>query len=284
MKQAVSEIDKPTMTVTPDDFAIVTSVFNGEQYLGRYFRTLRDLVDGTAVQVVVVDNGSTDETAALLTGYSEQYGFLKFIKSERSRHAAALNLGVSNAERPIIAIQDVDDISLPGRLNRLAALLEAHPNATLFATKSITVDENRLVDAVEYSIWSEDHEGEPAEIFDASTLFKRLSVVAHSALCFRRCDWERCGGYDETLKSWIDLDFYFRLLKLGYGVVDPAVSSIYSRNPNSTFRKRSNADYRHGLYTVLAKARARNDVRLEDLAIGYLRATKYTLDRYLGRS
>lgn len=272
------------MTVTPNDFCIVTSVFNGEKYLERYIRTVSDLVAGTAAQVVVVDDGSTDSTATTLERYAARNNYLKFIKSKRVRHATTLNLGVSNADRELIAIQDVDDISLPDRLQRLAALVNAHPNATLFATNSITVDETRLIGAVDYSVWSRHQGSEPVQIFDASILFRRLSLIAHSTLCFRRCDWERCGGYDQTLTSWIDLDIYFRLLKFGYGVIDPAVCSIYSRNPDSSFRKRSTADFRRNLFAVLANARVRNNVRPLDLAIGYLRAGKYTLDRYLDRS
>jgi glycosyltransferase involved in cell wall biosynthesis len=73
------------------------------------------------VQVIVVDDGSTDDTGAVLAGYGDA---ITAIRQDNAGGAAARNLGTSLASTPWVAFLDSDDVWLPGHLARLTAAVE----------------------------------------------------------------------------------------------------------------------------------------------------------------
>jgi glycosyltransferase involved in cell wall biosynthesis len=261
----------------PSDFSIVTTVYNGACYLERYLKTTRALADRTGAQIVIVDDGSTDGSGEILQNSAASGDQIKVIRMARLGRAAALNLGVEAADRPLVAIQDVDDVSLSNRLEVLTALIEHFPSATLFATGGVVVAESRLTAEEDFTQFVTTR-GDPwiRREFDASDVFHRNFLI-HSAVAFRRISWEAAGGYDVALKSCIDLDMYFRLLARGNGVIDSTPTVIFSHNPKSFFRSRSKSSYRKDLFTVLGKGLARNKIRFVDGLVGYARAISYTL-------
>ncbi len=93
---------------------------------------------GTNVEVVVVDDASTDETAALcreLTG-------IKYVRVDRNqRVAGARNLGLLVCSGEYITFLDDDDVRLPGSLEGQIKLLEANAEAGLIYGQAILVDQ-----------------------------------------------------------------------------------------------------------------------------------------------
>jgi len=74
--------------------------------------------------VIVVDDGSTDDTAALLARYADPR--IRVIRGAHGGIAAARNAGVAAASTPLVAFHDSDDIALPGRLAVPAEFLRSH--------------------------------------------------------------------------------------------------------------------------------------------------------------
>ena len=97
--------------------SVLMPVYNAERYLEAAIdsildQTLRDF------ELIVVDDGSTDATAAIVARYASQDGRVKFIQQNHGGHSAALNLGLRHCRHPWVAIMDADDIALPRRLER----------------------------------------------------------------------------------------------------------------------------------------------------------------------
>ncbi|WP_417805892.1 glycosyltransferase [Thalassospira lucentensis] len=174
-----------------DAMTIITTIRGGDGFRDRFFAnlsaTLRDqdfaviVDDGSQHPVDLPQNLTNDARIHLLT-------------PGKIGRGAALNIAIKAAPTKLIAIQDVDDLSLPGRLAAQAAFLLNHPNCLLFGRA--TSDRPWL--------WPMNHWR-----LSAKRLY-RSNPLHHSTLAFDKSVWERAGGYDRDLACCIDLDFYLR--------------------------------------------------------------------------
>src|SRR5215510_7858922 len=105
----------------------IVPVFNGERYL-------REALDSILVQtyqpleIIVADDGSTDETAAIVSSYGEQ---VRHLFQPNAGVAAACNLGLGAAHGEFIAFLAADDLWQPEKLARQMARFRARPELNL---------------------------------------------------------------------------------------------------------------------------------------------------------
>lgn len=96
--------------------------------------TIKETLDSVGSQtrladeVIVVDDGSTDDTAAVV---SADYPDIKLVQTKNSGAAAALNKGISRCQGDLIAFLDADDIWMPGKLEAQEAALSSNEAAHL---------------------------------------------------------------------------------------------------------------------------------------------------------
>jgi glycosyltransferase involved in cell wall biosynthesis len=118
------------------DVSIIIPTYNRARFLGATIDSA--LAQGEGVEVIVVDDGSTDGTAALLADYGER---LRFLRQSNRGPSAARNLGAVQARGDYLFFLDSDDLIEPGAI---AALLEhartLGPDRVPFG-QAITVDE-----------------------------------------------------------------------------------------------------------------------------------------------
>src|SRR5690606_2183047 len=81
--------------------------------------------EGVDLEVVVVDDGSTDDTAARIAAHPDPR--VRFVRIDHAGVAAARNAGIVACRAPFVAFHDSDDRALPGRLSRPVEYLRAHP-------------------------------------------------------------------------------------------------------------------------------------------------------------
>ncbi len=87
-------------------------------------------------EVIVVDDGSTDDTAAVLAPYADR---IKYVRTPNGGGGAARNVGVRHATRDLVAFLDSDDEWMPGKLELARRWLEARPDVLfLFSEFAIT--------------------------------------------------------------------------------------------------------------------------------------------------
>jgi glycosyltransferase involved in cell wall biosynthesis len=115
----------------------IIPVFNGERTVAAAIDSaLAQEFDGT-VEVIVVNDGSSDGTAAVLDSYRPR---ISVIGSDNRGQAAARNVGVRASQGEWIAFLDADDVWLPDKLARTVAALEANPDAMLVYSDAEKVD------------------------------------------------------------------------------------------------------------------------------------------------
>lgn len=108
------------------DFPLISCivpVFNGERYLAD---ALESIFKQTyrCLEVTVVDDGSTDRTAAVTNGYGDR---VRYIWQPNAGQAAARNSGLSGSQGEFVAFLDADDLWHPEKLERQMARFEARP-------------------------------------------------------------------------------------------------------------------------------------------------------------
>jgi glycosyltransferase involved in cell wall biosynthesis len=179
--------------------SVLMGVRDGAAWLSRAIasvlaQTLTDL------ELVVVDDGSTDATAALLAAVPDPR--LVVERQTRAGLAVALNRALARARAPLIARLDADDVALPARLERQRAFLLAHPAVGLLGTAA------RVTDGSDRDVAITRPPEDDAGIRRA--LIRRNPFV-HSSVMLRRALVSSVGGYDESFVVAQDYDLWLRL-------------------------------------------------------------------------
>lgn len=184
---------QPTVT-------IVTPSYNQ----GEFIRATIDSVlaqDYPCLEYIVMDGGSTDQTAAIAAEYS---GRLTFISEKDRGQAHAINKGFSMARGEIVAWLNSDDILLPGAVSRAVnAFASAPPGVGAIYGEGYLMDrEGRITGRF------------PAtEPFNLWKLVYLSDYVLQQSAFFRRAAVEEIGSLDETLHYALDWDLLIRLGK-----------------------------------------------------------------------
>jgi glycosyltransferase involved in cell wall biosynthesis len=159
------------------------------------------------VELIVVDDGSTDDTAELLASYGDR---IVFVRQSNQGTAAARNRGMQLATAEYVAFQDADDYFLPGALTRLAAVLESRADLGAVQGGLMFVDRNGRELRV-------DEPWRDAPVFDLETCVFNKPVYLQAMLV--RKSWvERVGGFDGAHPVSADVDFLIRLVAEGCAV------------------------------------------------------------------
>ncbi|MDE3242950.1 MAG: glycosyltransferase family 2 protein [Nitrospirota bacterium] len=182
--------------------SVIVPVYNGERYLREaldsvFAQTFRDY------EVICVDDGSTDNSLALIGEYGEQ---VKVVRQANAGGCAARNMGVQRSGAPYIAFLDQDDRWYLHKLEQQVAVLEAEPDVVLALCNSDRMDaEGRLLQV-------------GAALAERAT--RRLSPLGRlidedqllsSAMLVRRDALIRAGMYDPELRGFEDFDLSARL-------------------------------------------------------------------------
>jgi glycosyltransferase involved in cell wall biosynthesis len=174
--------------------SVVLPVYNSEAFLRETLESVFAL-EYEPLEVIVVDDGSTDGSAAL----AQSFPGVRRIRQENRGPAAARNAGIEAARGEFVAFVDADDIVLPHKLSVQVGYVLDHPDvtATLGRQEWITPPPNAVPDVV----WG-DLDGVPA-----------MSIVIRTAAALE------VGCFDPTLRGPEDTDLLMRLREGGYRFV-----------------------------------------------------------------
>lgn len=178
-----------------------------------------------AIEVIVVDDCSTDGTVAALEGIYDPR--LRIVRHERNKgEAGARNTGVRESKGEYVAYLDSDDQWLPGKLKaQLEYMQAASPEVGGVYTLHYRLYQNGRKSITGYI-----PDGAPLTF--EKLLVKGASISAGSTLMFRRALYDVVGPYDEQARLYVDWDWLLRFLKIARLDLIPEPYAVYEKNPN----------------------------------------------------
>jgi glycosyltransferase involved in cell wall biosynthesis len=260
----VTEGRVPSRTKPRPLVSVVIGVHND----ARYLREAMDSVlrqEGVEFEVVIVDDGSSDGTAAMLSEYARRDERVRVMRQENQGLTAALVRGCAEARGDYIARQDADDRSEPGRLRTLARMLDADEGLAMASSgyRAIGPEGEILYDSI--------HHMDSAEA--TRRLLHKRSGPIHGTVMFRRTAYEAVKGYRLAFYYAQDSDLWLRLGEVGRIAYAPEVLYCYRWSPKAVSVAWRDVQKRFGDLThVCRAARLRNEdegpVLLQAAALG----------------
>ncbi|MDX2187613.1 MAG: glycosyltransferase [Opitutaceae bacterium] len=173
----------------------------------------------TDFELIVVDDGSTDETAAKVQAFGDA---VVLIRQQNKGITGARNTGLRHARGKWIALQDSDDLWLPGKLEQHIRDLEAHPHLKVFFVEC-WLQRSHLGSG---EVLSFTHSGFINELKGSFTTIERplwhqirYGVAWVQGTLIERALLEKVGFYDEQLRLFTDYDLFCRLaLEAPWGI------------------------------------------------------------------
>ena len=154
-------------------------------------------------ELIVVDDGSTDETPALVERLATDSNVaVRLLRQENRGAAAARNLGIRSARGNLLAFLDSDDWWLPNKMALQAAAMAARPDVLISHTREIWFRRGQRVNQ------KKKHDPPHGDIFAASL---GMCVVGMSTVMARRELFDRYGLFDEELPCCEDYDLWLRV-------------------------------------------------------------------------
>jgi glycosyltransferase involved in cell wall biosynthesis len=174
---------------------------------GRFLPHALDSVLGQtypAREVIVVDDGSTDETPSVLARYKDR---IRVIHQCRSGPSAARNAGVMVASGELLAFLDSDDVWLPRKLERQVQRLQTEPGLGLIHCGIEEID-------VTGASFRRRLDGLEGWIADELLLMRRAVILGGgSGSLIPRRVFAVAGGFDESLQAAEDWDLFYRIAR-----------------------------------------------------------------------
>lgn len=216
--------------------SVILPAYNAEAYIKEAIasilgQTFRDF------ELIAINDCSKDGTEEIILSFGDPR--LVYVKNEENMGVAAtLNRGLSLAKGEYIARMDADDISLPTRLEKQTAYLDAHLDIAVLGTNVETFDENGPL----YTGWSATN---PQQM-NVDLFFS--CGIAHPSVMTRKSVIQELGGYDREFEGLEDYELWCRVSK-SHGVTTlPEILFRYrvhsgqvTKNPSPKYLRRLRA-------------------------------------------
>jgi alpha-1,6-rhamnosyltransferase len=233
-------------TATPV-VSILVPCYNYALYVADALRSVF-AQDYTNFELIVVDDGSTDDSAQVISQVLAQEAEkslvrrVAFLRQANAGVSAALNAGLAEARGAYIATFDADDIMPAGRLSLQMAYLQAHPEVGCLGGRTLRIDEYGKV------LPRKDKRSNVRR-YDFSQALALALVVGGNNAVYRRDAVEQVGGYDPAIKVQ-DFQMTLKVAHAGYYVdILPDVVTLYRKHEGSLSGDYK-AEYRYGLEVI----------------------------------
>jgi glycosyltransferase involved in cell wall biosynthesis len=225
---------------------IITPAYNAQ-------RTLAATLDSALRQtmsdfeLIVVDDGSTDGTAAIAESYAALDSRVRLIRQSNGGSAGARNTAFGVSRGGLFALLDSDDLWMPDFLARQLAILDEHPDIDIVSANAFNLggelDGTPLKPSSD--AWA------PVSLLDLIEVEDSVCIMT----VFRRRVLERTGGFNPAVPDNEDYDLWLRAACAGCTIVFNSRPSGYYRR-HSDSKSANEARMLEGIVSVLTGARA----------------------------
>lgn len=189
------------MKITPS-ISIVIPAYNSAKFLPEVIQSvLKQTYQNW--ELLVIDDGSTDNTATLVNNYCQQDPRIRLISKKNGGVSSARNLGVELATSELIAFLDSDDLWLPDKLSVHIEYMNNHPEVGVsFARVELIDPQGKSTGKLTANL---------VDNLQPYTFFYTNPTVTTSNVVVRKSVFQSSGGFDKTIKYSEDIDLLFRI-------------------------------------------------------------------------
>jgi len=180
------------------DISVIIPTYNRSAMLLRALESVRRQTL-PPTEIIVVDDGSTDDTAKVIT---REFPEVQYIHQENSGVSSARNTGINAARGEWIAFLDSDDEWLPTKLGEQVKALHHQPEYRISHTAEIWIRHGRQVNPMKK------HRKYGGYIFQQCL---PLCIISPSSVIIHRSVFQEVGMFDESLPACEDYDLWLRI-------------------------------------------------------------------------
>lgn len=219
--------------------SIIIPTFNGNSRIGNCLDALLKQTPAREVDILVVDDGSTDDTAAVVG----RYPAVRLLTQKNAGPAAARNNGASKAKGPIILFTDDDCVPMPDWLD---AMLKPFTDSEVVAAKGIYRTRQKRLMARFVQIEYEDR-------YHLMSGLDSIDFVDTYSAAFRRDRFLEMSGYDDSFPVACaeDIELSYRMSARGWKMKFAPSAVVYHTHPDG-FWKYMRKKYKFAFWRVLA--------------------------------
>lgn len=239
-----SEAISSSSPATDLSVSVIVPCFNSEKYIQKTIESV--LSQGYPnLEVIAVDDGSTDGTLAVLSSFSDRIRVFTHSGNRNLGQSATTNLGIEKSSAEIIAFIDSDDIWFPGKLAKQLEVLRKRTDVGVVYCNAIAIAPDDRV-LYEFPATKSYEENTPSQ------LLLDCHIQTPSQIIVRRSCLARVGGFDESLVP-ADHDMWLRLIEFTHfhAIDEPLVG--YRKHPKQLSLVRERQMWKDG-FRVLTKA------------------------------
>jgi len=200
----------------PPLVSVIIPTYNCAPYLSEAIDSVL-LQVGVNLEIIVVDDGSTDNTKEVLQKYRDRITYISQVPGRGA--SAARNLGIQHASGELIAFQDADDIWFPEKLSKQLDALQRYPEARLvFADTLVSRDRVVVQDSLmskRLKNWCEKNTTQIPDLY-CGHLYRELlfgNYICTITVVLHRNLLDEAGIFDETYKIGEDYDLWLRIAR-----------------------------------------------------------------------
>jgi len=183
---------------------VIIPCYNSSKFIKK---TLDSVLNQTyrADEILIVDDGSKDETRNILESYSSHVKILCHPNNSNLGTAASMNLGIQHTKFELIAFMDHDDLWYPTKLNEQVKIFDKYPDVGLVYTNVFVIDEN---DNELFEIYQDGFE----ELNRPDQLLAKCYIRTASSVMVRRSLFEKIGLFRTGIQA-ADHDMWIRMIE-----------------------------------------------------------------------
>ena len=236
---------------------IITPVFNGENFIAETISSILDALIAVPYEYIVLNDGSTDSTASILSKFADR---IKILTHSNIGESATVNRGLHIAQGEFVLVISADDPLLTGELvNRACKILRNDPDLVAIYPDWRII--NELGQVIMTKVLPE---------FSEEIMIGRCKCLPGPGTVFRKSAALKVGGRRDKWKYVGDYDFWLRMSRVGKIVRLPGVLAQWRQNQKSTSISQRGLEMATERINVIDEFLAENDLteRLKRKALG----------------